>query len=183
MAVDQSFERRVLPDERVVWSGRPSGGLVLTGEDVFLVPLSLLWFGFTIFWESNATRSHAPSFFVLWDAMFVCAGLYFVAGRFLFDAWLRRRTYYALTDQRILIERSRPFGNFTAVSLSGLNDSRLSEQASGRGTIRFGPPAQFWRRRGFSSWSPALDPTPQFLAIEEARRVFDLVQRATGART
>jgi len=29
-----------------------------------------------------------------------------------------------------------------------------------------------------SAWSVALDPTPQFLSIEDARRVFDLIQRA-----
>ena len=35
-------------------------------------------------------------------------------------------------------------------------------------------------RAGFAMWMPSLDPTPRFIAIPEARRVFDLVQR-TGA--
>jgi hypothetical protein len=32
--------------------------------------------------------------------------------------------------------------------------------------------------RGMSSWTPALDPTPQFIAIDDVRRVFDLVQKS-----
>jgi hypothetical protein len=28
-----------------------------------------------------------------------------------------------------------------------------------------------------AGWSPALDPTPQFIAIEDSRRIFDLIQK------
>ena len=176
---DQTFNGRLLPGERIVWSGRPSAGIIFTGRDVMLIPFSVVWCGFAIFWEASASRSRAPGFFLLWGAMFVCIGLYLVAGRFLVDAWLRRRTRYALTDRRVLIQRSRPFSDFVAVNLDRLPDVRLTERAGGTGTIRFGQPASTWGGRGFSAWGTALDPTPQFLAIPEVRRVFDLVQRST----
>jgi hypothetical protein len=61
-----------------------------------------------------------------------------------------------------------------------LPDASISEGANGRGTIRFGQPAQFWGgRNSFSSWTPSLDPTPQFIAIENAQSVFDQIQLAT----
>jgi hypothetical protein len=44
----------------------------------------------------------------------------------------------------------------------------------------FGPQMPIWGNRGgFSAWTPALDPTPQFIAIENARSVFDQVQMAS----
>src|SRR5579864_9060679 len=53
----------------------------------------------------------------------------------------------------------------------------ISERTSGRGTIRFGQAGPVWSQRGFNSWMPSLDATPQFLGIENAREVFDQIQR------
>jgi hypothetical protein len=108
---------------------------------------------------------------------FVAVGFYFVAGRFVVDAWLRGRTRYALTDRRVLIVRAPPFGAVTALSLDRLPDVQVRGSGGEAGTIRFGPPASIFGGAGFSVWSPALDPTPQFIAIPDANRVFELVQR------
>lgn len=176
------FNGRLLPGERIIWSGQPGQGLLLTSRDWFLIPFSLAWFGFTVFWEFGVTsQSEAPDFFVLWGAMFMCIGLYMVVGRFIVDAWLRRRIQYAVTDQRVLIARSSPFAKFVAVSLARLPDVQLSERAGGRGTIRFGQDVVVWGRQGFGAWSPAMDSTPQFLMIDGVRRVFDIIQE-TGSK-
>ena len=185
MITPEPFTGRLLPGERVLWSGQPQQGLLLTARDLFLVPFSLAWCGFAIFWTVMVTGASAArpgvgagGFFILWGLMFVVIGLYFVFGRFIVDAWVRRGLHYAVTDQRILIARGAPFGRFTALSLARLPDIDLKERGNGRGTIRFGQPVAMWGNRGMSAWSAALDPTPQFLGIEDARRVFDLVQHA-----
>jgi hypothetical protein len=182
---DDAFGGRLLSGERIAWRGQSGRGLVLTRRDLFLIPFSLLWCGFAIFWTVGATSIGAPGFFTLWGSMFICVGLYVVAGRFAVDAWIRSRTFYALTDQRILIARAAPFRKFTAINLAQLAEIDLVERANGRGTIRFGneePAWGFGRRGGWGSWSPSLDPTPQFLAIDDVRRVYDLVQRAIQQR-
>ena len=97
------------------------------------------------------------------------------------DAWLRRGVRYALTNQRVLILRPPPFASFSAIALDRLPAITLVERPAGRGTIRFGQPVATWGGRSYS-WSPALDPTPQLLAIADARRVFDLVQRPAARR-
>lgn len=174
---DDLFQGRLLPGERISWAGRPGQGLQFTARDIFLIPFSLAWCGFAIFWTVMATGAGGPSFFTLWGMMFVCIGLYFVAGRFVTDAWIRRGLRYAVTDRRILIARAAPFGKFTALNLNQLPDIDLAERGNGRGTIRFGRAPSTWNNRPSAAWSPALDPTPQFIAIEDSRRIFDLIQK------
>jgi hypothetical protein len=170
------FTGRLIDSERIVWSGRPSRGLLLTGRDFFLIPFSLLWGGFALFWEAMVLVRSAPGFFQLWGVPFVLFGLYLIAGRFIVDACLRANTSYAVTDRRVLIVRS---GKTISLDLDRLSEIQLAERRNGSGTLRFGPSAVYWGRTsgGFGYWSPALDPTPQFIAIADARSVFDLIQR------
>ncbi len=179
--IDNLFADRLLSGERILWTGRPGQGVILSSQDIILIPFSLAWCGFAIFWTVSATGMHAPSFFTLWGLMFVAIGLYLVVGRFFFDAWVRGGIGYAITNRRVLILRSGPFSRFTALDLDRLPAVDLKEDARGRGTIRFGAPASIFANRNMSAWSPALDPTPQFIAIDEARRIFDLVQKTGKA--
>jgi hypothetical protein len=175
-----AFSGRLLRGEKIAWWGQPAQGLLLTSRDLLLIPFSLVWGGFAIFWETSVLSMNGPIFMKLWGVPFVLVGLYLIAGRFLLDAWLRGQMYYAVTDKRVLILLPGPFSRFQALSLGQLPDVNLSERADGRGTIRFGPAAPYRSGSGFSGWTPALDPMPQFVAIEDARRVFDHIQSALG---
>ena len=178
--IDGDFGGRLLDGETIIWSGRPRQGLVLTARDLFLVPFSLMWGGFALFWETLVVTKSGPVFFQLWGVPFVLIGLYLIAGRFVVDAWARRHTGYAVTNRRILIVRTAPFGKFTSLSLDRLPEVQLNERADGSGTLRFGAPTGYWGwgYTGFGAWSAALDPMPQFIAIADARGVFDKIQRA-----
>jgi hypothetical protein len=180
------FQGRLLPGERIQWTGAPPAGLLLTGRDAFMIPFSLMWGGFAIFWEwgvvTGMGKGHpAPDFFMLWGVPFVLIGLYMIAGRFFVDAWIRGATTYALTSQRVLIMRTAPTFKFTALSLDRLPELSLSERQDGRGTIRFQPGASMWggNNNGWSSWTPGLD-AGQFLMIADARGVFDRIQKLTA---
>jgi hypothetical protein len=174
------LSERLLTGEAIVWSGKPRQGFCLTGRDWLMIPFSLMWGGFAVFWETTVlAQPQAPFIMKIWGIPFVLIGLYLIVGRFLLDAWVRNGTHYAVTDRRILISRSGPFRKFTALSLDRLPDTSLSQGPNGTGTIRFGQQASPWGSgNGFSAWSPALDPTPQFIAIENAQSVFDQIQLA-----
>lgn len=174
----QAFDGYLLPNERVLWMGRPARGLLITARDGLMIPFSLAWGGFALFWEASVVTTNAPVFFRLWGVPFVLIGLYLIVGRFAFDAWLRRRMVYAVTDRRVLIRRFAPLASFKALPLAQLPQARLRDEAGPRGTIVFGPEEAFYARHGgLGAWTPALEAMPQFLAIEDAKSVFNLVQR------
>ena len=179
-----SFPGQLRQGERVVWTGRPSQGLLFQPYDLFLVPFSLMWGGFAIFWEATVLNSGAPGFFALWGVPFVLAGLFFIFGRFLADAWLRGGISYALTTQRAVIIRNRWGETLDTIELDRASEVRYLAGKNGRGTIRFGRLDTFGAFRGagagFGMWMPSLTPVPQFLAIENARTVFDQLQRLRG---
>lgn len=176
MADERAFVGRTLPGERVLWSGKPATGILFSPLDIFLVPFSLLWCGFVVFWIFTAAS--AGGSFWAFGLIFLCFGLFFSVGRFAFDAWLRGATSYALTDKRVLILRTGMASSFIAINLDRLPQAQISERAGGQGTVRFGLQQSLFNygRGGFAVWIPSLDPTPQFLAIPDARKVFDLVQ-------
>lgn len=93
--------------EQVLWSGKPDNRRWLYAEDLVLVPFSLLWGGFAIFWEisvltSGHQRGATQIFFSLWGVPFVLIGLYLILGRIFVRRWLRRRSLYVLTNERVL---------------------------------------------------------------------------------
>ena len=168
---DDAWGRHLLNGERLLWSGRPPRGIVLTARDQFLIPFSLVWCSFAVFWTLSVLRAGGPVFFRLWGTMFIGIGIYLVAGRMFIDAWLRRKTRYAVTDRRILIVRSGLFGRTIAIDIAQVGQLELGVRRGGAGTVRFGG-ASAGTNRGLGFWSPALDPTPQFIAIPDARALF-----------
>ena len=180
------FRGGLLPSEQLIWSGQRRQGVLFTSRDICRIPFSLVWCSFAIFGTlmagsaAVATGRAKATWFPLFGLAFVCLELYFVVGRFVFDAWIRRGVCYALTDRRVLIARCGPFADFKAISVDRLPHARLSTRRSGRGDSRCGEPVPLWSGRGHATWSPALAPTPQFPAIEEARRIFNLVQRGAS---
>jgi hypothetical protein len=107
-------------------------------------------------------------------------GLYLFVGRFVVNAWARRGITYAVTDKRVLIQRA--VAKFTAMTFDQLPSLNLIGGGSGRGTIRFGQDQPAWSNRGYAGWSPAFDPTPQFIAVDDARRVFEHIQMQLAKR-
>ena len=79
---------RLLPllrqGERLRWVGQPDPRVRFSAADLFLVPFSIMWGGFALFWELQAVVSGGPFFFTLWGIPFVLMGLYFIFGRFIY---------------------------------------------------------------------------------------------------
>jgi hypothetical protein len=161
--------------EKLLWCGQPAGGLKLRRSDAIAIPFSLMWGGFAIFWETGAILSNAPFFFRLWGIPFVLVGLYLIIGRFFFDAWLRARTVYGVTNQRALIFCGRSSA-LTSLPLLTLSEIRVTEHQDGTGTISFGPAQPASSPRSKSTFPPREGPAFEF--IPDAQHVSSVIHSA-----
>ncbi|MEO6146867.1 MAG: hypothetical protein ABIT70_07410 [Sulfuriferula sp.] len=94
----QKLQRELSSGESLLWTGRPKQGVALRGADAFMIPFSLLWGGFAMFWEYSVYTVGAPTFFLLFGSAFVVVGIYFIFGRFITDSLKRKNTYYGITN-------------------------------------------------------------------------------------
>lgn len=185
--LEQALRRYLRPGEGLTWTGRPKQGLMFTAQDIFLIPFSLMWCGFAIFWESavlgfgvlgggRGEGGGIPVFMAFWGVPFVLVGLYFVFGRFVTDAWVRSNTVYGLTGERALLLR-RVFGE-TLLSSPLEAETRIKRHGDGSGTLEFGASLPFiGRGRGVGVWSPSMSNQVVFLRIQDIDRAYGLAAK------
>ena len=177
----QAVRAQLEAGEQVIWSGQPRQGLVLRASDAFMIPFSLLWGGFAIFWEATVIWSGAPIFFMLWGVPFVLVGLHLIFGRFFTDSRQRANTFYGVTNDRIIITSGKRGRRVQSLSLSTLGDISLEERADGSGTITFGAPHPLGRWGNIAAWPGAgvnRQAQPSFDMIPQAKKVYELIRSA-----
>ena len=173
-----TLQRHLTPGESLRWSGRPQQGLMLKASDAVMIPFSLLWGGFAIFWEVMAYRSGAPIFMLLFGGAFVLIGLQLIIGRFFTDAWIRGSTLYGLTNKRVIILKERPRTTVRSLELDQLADVTLSESSGGRGTITFGSAAPQGPSAGAYGRNRRAPAAPAFEGIEGVQQVYAELAKA-----
>jgi hypothetical protein len=173
--MDYSFQQFLLSGERLLWTGRPPGGVHLRMADWFLIPFSVVWLAFVTFWNVAVWTGNGPVFFKLFGALFLAVGAYFLLGRFLLDARSRAQTGYAVTDRRILISQGGG-SNVRSLDIRSLPSLQMDEDKDGSGSIRFGAVASL-QNMVTALWLPDRDATPSFVRIPEVRRVYSLIQK------
>lgn len=166
--------------ERLLWAGMPKQGLRVRQSDLFLIPFSLLWGGFAMFWEFTVVTSDMTVFFQLWGVPFVLVGLYLIVGRFFVDAFQRSRTYYGLSDRNAIILRTAFSKQVKVLPLRTLPEVTLSERADGSGTITLGPPLHVSAAWSNNAWPGMVGP-PMFEMVEAARPVYNQIRDAQRA--
>lgn len=167
-------------NERLIWTGQPKRGVIFRSSDIFMVPFSIMWGGFALFWETTAlieffrAGSNMPIIFPLFGIPFVIVGIYIMAGRFWIDAKRREGTYYGLTDKRIIIISGILSRKIKSLNLRTLRDVSVSEKSNGTGTVTFGPtnPMSWWF--GGLHW-PGMSLSPSFEMINEAKNVYEKI--------
>jgi hypothetical protein len=135
----------LMPGEIVHWAGMPNPRVIFHSDDWYAIPFSLLWGGFFIFseggalgyWGHSVRFANNSSFDVIWGVPFLVFGQYLIWGRFLVDAWCKRRTYYAVTDRRVLIVQEAWGRNTRSPYLSAIPEIAL--EGTSTGTLWLGP--------------------------------------------
>jgi hypothetical protein len=165
--------------ESLLWAGQPRSGVVLSGADLLMIPFSLMWGGFALFWEAEVIKMKAPLFMKLWGIPFVLMGSFLIFGRFIYDARRRERTFYGLTDRRAIIISGLFQRTTQSLPLRAMSDVALSERSDLSGTITLGPqgPYPAWARG--MAWPGMRNvAAPSFELIDNARSVFAQIREA-----
>ncbi len=173
------IQKHLEPRERVLWSGQPRQGIMLRGSDIFLIPFSLFWGGFAIFWEYSVLTQGAPVFFVLFGIPFVIIGIYLIVGRFYVEAKQREKTFYGVTSERVLIVSGLLQQRVKSLALRTLSDVSLTESRDGTGSISFGHSFPFASLFGGMAW-PGMEQFmgPRLDTINNPKQVYQLIREA-----
>lgn len=178
-AARRAIELELEEGERLLWAGQPPQGVRFTALDVFLIPFSLVWGGFAIFWEVLAIMSGAPFFFALFGAPFVAVGLYLMVGRFFMSARERARTFYGVTDRRALIVVNNKQRAKRSMDLEKQSSVHLSESKNGSGSILFSEgPLNLAALKTPKVVTGPVVPEPLFEKIRNARAVYQIIKDA-----
>ena len=182
--------------ERVLWAGMPARGNGLGPRDIIMIPFSLAWAGFAFFWEYSTvisflrTGSWIYIVFMIFGSVFVLAGIYLVIGRFFFDAYAAKRTFYAVTDRRVMIRRDYFPKRLQSLIIDRIGGMELAGGKGNLGSITFGrgtySTSYTYNNPGF--YNPATgiyqpmggntsyyNPPPGFYNIENASTVHRLI--------
>jgi len=176
------IRKELAPSERLLWTGRPRQGLVLRPADAFMIPFSIMWGGFAIFWEASVIAGGAPPFFALWGIPFVLIGLYLILGRFWVDARQRSATTYGVTSERVVIISGIFSRTIKSLNIDTLTDVSLSERSDSGGVIAFGslPLLSAWHTG--AGWpGTGQYAVPTFDLPSDARNVYQIIRDAQRA--
>jgi hypothetical protein len=188
----QVFASELMAGETVEWFGQPDPSVLFTRADIFLIPFSLLWGGFALFWEASALgmvfKSKAggrpPDFFALFGLPFVVIGLYFIFGRFIYKKWRKKNTYYAVTNKRVIILTKLWRKSIQAIRLISIPTMNKSAGRNGTGSIVFGnaSPANQYGNTGMELLGTTRgEYVPAFYDIPDVDAVYELVNRLMEA--
>jgi len=184
--IPQLFKPDLQKDEKIVWSGQPTPSIFSAG-DIFVIPFSLMWGGFAYFWEFSVItmylQKHNPGllFMVAWGIPFVVIGSYMIFGRFIVQSWQQKNTFYAVTNQRVLILSTFRGRSTQAIFLAAVPTVSKTVNNKGVGSIYFGDtffpvnstlaPNAVMLRRGNTLVQSG------FNNIKDVNKVYDLISK------
>ena len=191
-SIQELLGNDLLSDEEITWAGQPDPKIYFTKADAFLVPFSLLWGGFALFWEgaviaallSGEGRSGNGGslyMFVVFGSFFGVMGLYFMFGRFIYKRLRKKNTSYVITNKRVISLSTFLGRNLKTAYLDQISSMEKSANASGVGSITFGNPGQLtqYENTGMDFFAGSFgDSRPNFHDIHEVDKVFDLINSA-----
>ncbi|MGP6087236.1 aspartate carbamoyltransferase catalytic subunit [Antarctobacter jejuensis] len=156
------------PGERILWQGRPGAAVRIGTGDIILMVFGIFFAGFALFWM--VTASQAGGIFWLFGLIHFCVGLGIILWPVLGRPYLRRHTWYTLTDRRAFIATDVPLRGRQLKSFPIDADNSLTFEDRQPGSVIF---ASELRRSKNGSHETRIG----FRDIEDARRVYGLMRR------
>ena len=169
---EYSFCRKWLtPGELIVWKGKPGKGHLMTKQDWKAIPVLLAAFGAFSYDLVKKVMAGGDWENILVGAVAALILLYLLAGRFFYTAFIRRRTRYVITNQKILRKRGK---SVDVLSCSNLPPMRMISFKDGYGTIIIGELPRY--RTKPNGYTVHIDSNQFTLeALENASRIYQMI--------
>jgi len=199
--INQFLTGDLAPGEDILWCGQPQQGLLLRRSEGLWIPVSLLT-GLLVFpaegwlvsllWKvvdvhDYSTAGMAILFvlggIVLLGLLFVLAAGYLLLGRFAYDSLRRRKTFYALTNRRVIICSTILNRRIRSIPLDRKLKMTLVNNTGGRGSLYLSAEVViWWMILGPSWWLPIWPDVevyhPPFLErIENAGELYQQINK------
>jgi hypothetical protein len=172
--IEIELTKYLLSDEKLIWTGKPKTGIVFRSSDAFLIPFSIIWGGFSVFWETNVLSSEMAFPFALFGLPFIVIGLYITVGRFFVDAKKRSNTIYGVTTDRVLIKTGVFNSELISLYISTIPEITYKEKSDGSGTINLGYTDIRYAMMQGMEW-PGVKQTPRLEFVKDIRSVYNLI--------
>ena len=105
------YQSLMQPGELLLWHGAPGPGKLSSYGQVPIL-FSIIWLGFSLVWEAAAIMS-GVIIMILFGLPFVLIGLSIAFGGPIRNARLKGKIFYAVTDQRLLIQEGNEVSIYT----------------------------------------------------------------------
>ena len=158
--------------ERMLWSGRALPDLRIESGSLVQSAFGLVFFGISVA-SLYAAGKEGTIFPVLWTFLFVLAGFYYFAGHFFWNAFCRRYTEYAVTNQRVIVRSGIMSETTRSIEYCKTRTLTLTEKSDGSGTIQFGEANAVSAGEGITSSATKME------AIPDARSVYNVIRKAS----
>jgi hypothetical protein len=179
---ENPFTYELANGEQLLWTGRPNPWKIFTREDFFIIPFTLVWGGFVVALNAAIWTVNGPLVGKIAGFPFLVAGLYMMVGRFFYKVWRKRRLYYAVTDQRVMILLKGIRYDLRSFSIGMIPYLHKYVEMNGYGKVVFGGPAPLnrWQQQQLdnpnSSFEWAGFALDGFYDIPDAHEVYALMK-------
>ncbi|MHB1000452.1 MAG: hypothetical protein ACYC27_14530 [Armatimonadota bacterium] len=181
MQEQKIFGSSLKGDERILWSGKPIFKWKSMVAAIPSVLFGIVWMYFTtsffmsqMMFFQKTNPAHKPPFFdILFDIPFFLAGLAMIFGPLIYSKIWYKNTYYAVTNNRVMMLRTGISKKFGAVHIKSMEEINKHTGTDGVGTIVFGSyPMIAYLGPISESTSP-----PAFFNIPEVDYVYNMIDK------
>jgi hypothetical protein len=179
MPRSELFKNDLLNDEKILWIGQPETSVMLTRDDFLPILFGSVFLIMGVIYEMSVFND-GELFPFLFGLLFVIVGAYLLFGRFIQKKYLKKRTYYAVTHQRVLILTNFMSKGLQSKYIHKISDINKTVSNSGIGTIQFDNyPCTHYNgenidyKRSFIGFG--FDPIPTFYDIKGVDNIYHLI--------
>ena len=131
------FQNEMLKDEKIMWTGQPKKGFVLPGGYILLILFGFFFIGIGSFIEYVTIFQSFDIFAMIFCLLFILLGLCLVFGVIIYRNYRTKRTYYAVTNQRIIILINSSNKKVESILINQIPVLKKTVKKDGSGTIQF----------------------------------------------